>query len=40
MTLKLYRNPDRVGWMGWIETTTTHRALAFVRRDGSVVWDW
>lgn len=40
MIMRLYGNPKDTGWFGWIETKRSKRALAFIRLDGTVVWDW
>lgn len=39
MILKLYSNPKGAGWRGWLETPGG-KAIAFIRLDGEVVWDW
>ena len=39
MFLKLYSNPKATGWKGWIESAKGE-ALAFVRLNGQIVWDW
>jgi hypothetical protein len=39
MLFKEYKRPENVGWKGWIENRKG-RALAFVRLDGEIVWNW
>ena len=39
MVFKLYKNKKRVGWLGWIETIKGE-ALAFVKLNGEVIWNW
>jgi len=39
MKVKRYRSPEKTGWFGWIENAKG-RALAFIKLDGSIVWDW
>ena len=39
MRVKIYSNPEGTGWLGWIDDCKG-RAVAFIRLDGSVVWDW
>jgi len=34
--LKLYKNPESVGWLGWFEDETG-KALAFVTLEGVIV---
>ena len=36
MFVKLYRKPEQVGWLGWIETRSG-RGGAVIRRDGELV---
>lgn len=36
LTVKFYRRPKNVGWLGWIETQKG-KALAFIRTDGTIV---
>lgn len=39
MYFKQYKSPSKTGWLGWIENAKG-RALAFVRLDGEVVFDF
>lgn len=39
MIYREYSNKESVGWRGWIEATNG-RAIAFVRLDGEIVFDW
>ena len=39
MRVRLYSNPNGAGWLGWIDDCHG-RPIAFIRLDGSVVWDW
>lgn len=37
MTIRLYKRPEKVGWLGWIETA--HNAcIGFIKLTGEVVW--
>lgn len=38
MIVKLYSNPIKIGWLGWIEANG--RCLAFINLKGQVIWDW
>lgn len=42
MKLRLYGNPQGAGWLGWIEAGAGSevRALAFVKLNGEIAWDW
>ena len=39
MRVKLYRNPESIGWLGWIEDCKG-RAIGFIRLDGRVEFEW
>ena len=39
MIVKLYKNPDKTGWLGWIETCKG-RPVGFIKLDGKIVFDW
>ena len=39
MKVFLYRRPWVTKWLGWIESCRG-KCIAFIRLDGSVVWDW
>jgi hypothetical protein len=36
MKVKLYRKPENVGWLGWLETPYG-RVTGFIKLDGTVV---
>ena len=38
MILKLYSNPQNVGWLGWIEGND--KAIGFVDMDGNIKFGW
>ena len=39
MIYKQYKRPEKTGWLGWIENTKG-RAMAFIKLDGTIVWDF
>ena len=39
MKVKLYSNPKGTGWLGWIDNCK-NQVVAFIRLDGSLVFDW
>ena len=39
MQIKLYKNPQTTGWLGWIEGTN-EKTIGFVRLDGTVQFGW
>lgn len=39
MKVKLYKNPEKTGWMGWIEIIGTDLALGFIRKNGQIEWN-
>ena len=39
MRVKLYSNPKGPGWLGWVENCQEN-VVAFIRLDGSLVFDW
>lgn len=39
MVVKLYRKPERVGWLGWIENSRG-TCIGFIALDGKVTFDW
>ena len=39
MKLREYKNRKKTGWIGWIESDTG-RAIAFIRLDGTIIFDW
>ena len=39
MQIKLYKNPQTTGWLGWIEGTND-KTIGFVRLDGTVQFGW
>jgi len=39
MKIKLYKNPQTTGWLGWIEGTN-EKTIGFVRLNGTVQFGW
>ena len=39
MRVKLYKNKKATGWLGWLENTKK-TTIAFIRLDGTILWDW
>jgi len=39
MSIKLYKKPQEVGWLGWIEGEN-ERCVGFIQLDGSVQFGW
>lgn len=37
MYLKLYRKPENVGWLGWIENKEEY-VLGFIKMNGEIQW--
>ena len=39
MRLRVYRKPENVGWLGWLEGEGD-RCIGFVRLDGTIQFGW
>jgi len=39
MKIKLYKNPEETGWLGWIEGLN-EKAIGFVKLNGDVQFGW
>jgi len=39
MKVRLYRRPERVGWLGWIESCRG-MCIGFIELNGDIVFDW
>ena len=39
MKVRLYKRPQKTGWLGWIETCKGE-PVAFIQLDGSLVLEW
>lgn len=39
MIVKLYKNPQDVGWLGWIEGLN-EKVLGFIKLDGTMQFGW
>lgn len=39
MRIKLYRKPEKVGWLGWIENCRGI-CIGFIKLDGRAIFDW
>jgi len=39
MKIKLYKYPEKVGWLGWIENCK-EQAIGFIKTDGTICWEW
>ncbi len=37
MIVKLYRKPENVGWLGWLENAAGY-CLGFIRLNGEIQW--